>query len=103
MREASILRKIHVLPSTAGRGCNGGARRTLCATHTIRDLDYHLSDTRGDALASAATRVPMITADVEFDAQAALASVDRRMIKPFSMRDLVAAVSTLLPGADPGI
>jgi DNA-binding response OmpR family regulator len=65
--------------------------------------DYHLSDMRGDELAvaakvsSPATRVLMITADVELDAQAALANVNRCLIKPFPMRDLLAAVSTLLP------
>jgi DNA-binding response OmpR family regulator len=40
----------------------------------------------------------MITADVELDAEAALANVDCCLIKPFPMRDLLAAVSTLLPG-----
>jgi DNA-binding response OmpR family regulator len=65
--------------------------------------DEHLSDMCGDELASAAkaaspaTRVLMITADVELDAEAGWASVDRCLIKPFPMRDLVAAVSTLLP------
>jgi len=65
--------------------------------------DYHLSDMRGDELASAvkaaspATRVLMITADVELDAEAGWTDVDHCLIKPFPMRDLVAAVSTLLP------
>ena len=65
--------------------------------------DYHLADMRGDELAAAAkaaspaTSVLMITADVELDAQAGWASVDHCLIKPFPMRDLVAAVSTLLP------
>jgi DNA-binding response OmpR family regulator len=65
--------------------------------------DYHLSDMRGDELASAvkaaspATSVLMITAHVELDAEAGWASVDRCLIKPFPMRDLLAAVSTLLP------
>ena len=65
--------------------------------------DYHLSDMRGDELAavakatSPATKVIMITADVELDAEASWASVDHCLIKPFPMRDLLAAVSTLLP------
>lgn len=65
--------------------------------------DYHLSDMRGDELAAAAKAasparsVLMITADVELDAEAGWANVDRCLIKPFPMRDLVAAVSTLLP------
>ncbi len=65
--------------------------------------DYHLTDMRGDELAatvkatSPMTRVLMITADVELDAEAGWASVDRCLIKPFPIRDLVAAVSTLLP------
>ena len=69
--------------------------------------DYHLSDMHGDELASAikaaspATSVLMITADVELDAEAGWASVDRCLIKPFPMRDLVAAVSTLLPSTAP--
>jgi hypothetical protein len=67
------------------------------------DFDYYLSDIRGDALASAikgvssTTKVMHITADVELDAEAGWANVDRCLIKPFPMRDLVAAVSTLLP------
>ena len=58
---------------------------------------------RGDELAatvkatSPTTKVLMITADVELDAQAGWASVDQCLIKPFPIRDLVAAVSTLLP------
>jgi CheY-like chemotaxis protein len=65
--------------------------------------DYHLSDMRGDELASAVkgasptTKVMMIIADVELDAEAGWASVDRCLSKPFPMRDLVTAVSTLLP------
>jgi DNA-binding response OmpR family regulator len=65
--------------------------------------DYHLSDMRGDELASVikaaspTAKVLMITADVELDAQAGWASVGLCLIKPFPMRDLVAAVSTLLP------
>ena len=64
--------------------------------------DYHLSDMRGDELAAAvkaaspATRVMMITADVELDAAAGWASVDHCLIKPFPIRDLLAAVSALL-------
>ena len=65
--------------------------------------DYHLSDMHGDELASAikaaspATSVLMITADVELDAEAGWVNVDRCLIKPFPLRELVAAVSTLLP------
>ena len=44
-----------------------------------------------------ATSVLMITADVELDAEAGWASVDRCLIKPFPLHDLLAAVSTLLP------
>ncbi len=43
----------------------------------------------------------MITADVELDAEAGWVNVDRCLIKPFPMRDLVAAVSTLLPSTAP--
>jgi hypothetical protein len=43
--------------------------------------------------------VLLITADVELDAEAGWASVDCCLIKPFPIRDLVAAVSTLLPGS----
>jgi len=59
---------------------------------------------RGDELAAAAkaaspaTSVLMITADVELDAEAGWTNVDHCLIKPFPMRDLIAAVSTLLPG-----
>lgn len=65
--------------------------------------DYHLTDMRGDELAatvkvtSPTTRVLLITADVELDAQAGWANVDRCLIKPFPLHELVAAVSTLLP------
>ena len=65
--------------------------------------DYHLTDMHGDELAatvkatSPMTRVLMSTADVELDAEAGWANVDRCLIKPFPMRDLVAAISTLLP------
>src|SRR5215213_9737832 len=65
--------------------------------------DYHLTDMRGDELAatvkatSPTTKVLLITADVELDAQAGWANVDRYLIKPFPLRELVAAVSTLLP------
>src|SRR6266540_137026 len=54
--------------------------------------DYHLSDMRGDALAAAvksaspATKVMMITADVELDAEAGWADVDQCLITPFPMR-----------------
>ena len=69
-------------------------------TMSIHEL---LTDLRGDELAAAvkatspATSVLLITADVELDAEAGWASVDRCLIKPFPMRDLIAAVSTLLP------
>jgi hypothetical protein len=43
----------------------------------------------------------MITADVELDAEAGWGSVDRCLIKPFTIRDLVAAVSILLPSTAP--
>jgi response regulator RpfG family c-di-GMP phosphodiesterase len=64
--------------------------------------DYHLSNMRGDALASAikvvspTTKMLLITADIEADAEACWASVDHCLIRPFPIRDLVAAVSTLL-------
>jgi CheY-like chemotaxis protein len=69
--------------------------------------DYHLSDMRGDELAAAAkaaspaTRVLMITADVELDAEAGWADVDHCLSEPFPIRDLLAAVSTLLPSTAP--
>ena len=69
--------------------------------------DYHLADLRGDELAAAAkaasptTKVLMITADVELDAEVGWADVDRCLIKPFPLRDLVAAVSALLPSNQP--
>ena len=65
--------------------------------------DYHLSDMRGDALAAAVkaasptTRVLLITADVAMDGSAGWPDVDRCLIKPFPLHDLVTAVSTLLP------
>jgi CheY-like chemotaxis protein len=65
--------------------------------------DYHLSDMRGDELAAAAktaspaTRVMMITADIELDSEADWADVEHCLIKPFPLRDLVTAVSSLLP------
>jgi two-component system chemotaxis response regulator CheY len=65
--------------------------------------DYYLTDMRGDELAAAVkgapptTRVLLITADVELDGQAGWANVDRCLIKPFPIHDLVAAVSSLLP------
>jgi len=65
--------------------------------------DDHLTDMRGDALAAAVkaasptTRVLLITADVALDGGDAWPNVDRCLIKPFPLRDLVAAVSTLLP------
>lgn len=68
-------------------------------TMSIHEL---LTDLRGDELAAAvkatspATSVLLITADVELDAEAGWASVDRCLIKPFPLRNLVAAVSTLL-------
>ena len=65
--------------------------------------DYHLSDMRGDALAAAVkaasptTKVILITADVALDGGDAWPNIDRCLIKPFPLRDLVAAVSSLLP------
>ena|SRR5215216_1334292 len=65
--------------------------------------DYHLADVRGDALAAAVkaasptTKVILITADVELDGQEVWPDVDRLLIKPFPLRELVAAVSMLLP------
>lgn len=69
--------------------------------------DYHLSDMRGDELAAAAkatspaTSVLMIAADVELDAEAGWTKVDHCLIKPFPIRDLLAAVSSLLPSTAP--
>jgi two-component system, response regulator, stage 0 sporulation protein F len=66
--------------------------------------DYHLPDMRGDALvaaikaASPATKVVLITADVELDGMQDWPDVDRCLTKPFPIRELVAAVSILLPG-----
>src|SRR5258706_6869159 len=65
--------------------------------------DYHLTDMRGDAFAAAVkaaaptTKVLLITADVAMDGSEGWPNVDRCLIKPFPLRDLVAAVSTLLP------
>ena len=65
--------------------------------------DYHLSGMRGDALAAAAkaaaptTKVLLITADVAIAEGVEWPDVDRYLIKPFPLRELVAAVSTLLP------
>jgi putative two-component system response regulator len=65
--------------------------------------DYHLPDMRGDALVAAVktaspdTKVLMITADIAIDASAEWPDVDRCLIKPFPLRELVAAVSSLLP------
>jgi DNA-binding response OmpR family regulator len=47
--------------------------------------------------ASPTTKVLMITADVELDAEAGWTNVDHCLSKPFPMRDLLAAVSALLP------
>src|SRR3954464_11646254 len=64
--------------------------------------DYHLSDMRGDVLAAAikaaspTTKVVLITADIAMEDTAMGPSVDRCLIKPFRLRDLLAAVSTLL-------
>lgn len=64
--------------------------------------DYHLSDMRGDELAavvkatSPTTKVLLITADVEVDGGGAWPNVDHCLIKPFPLRDLLVAVSTLL-------
>jgi CheY-like chemotaxis protein len=65
--------------------------------------DYHLSDMRGDALAAAAkaasptTKVVMISADIALDADADWPGVDCYLVKPFPLRELIAAVGTLLP------
>ncbi|HEU5103724.1 MAG TPA: response regulator [Roseiflexaceae bacterium] len=65
--------------------------------------DYHLSDMRGDALvaeikaASPTTKVLMITADVGVDGSEEWLDVDRCLIKPFPLHELVSAVRTLLP------
>ena len=70
--------------------------------------DYHLSDMRGDELVAAVkatsptTKVLMITADIELDTEAVSADVDRCLIKPFPMRNLVTAVNALLP-SDPSV
>jgi CheY-like chemotaxis protein len=70
--------------------------------------DYHLSDMRGDALATAikaispATKVLMITADVALDGQQAWVDVDRCLIKPFPLRELIATVGALLAEDTPG-
>jgi DNA-binding NtrC family response regulator len=64
--------------------------------------DYHLSDMRGDVLAAAIkaaspmTKIVMITADITMDDMDLWPSVDRCLIKPFPLRDLLVAVSTLL-------
>lgn len=69
--------------------------------------EYHLSDMRGDELAAAVkatsptTKVLMITADIELDTEAVSADVDRCLIKPFPMRNLVTAVNALLPSDPP--
>jgi two-component system, response regulator, stage 0 sporulation protein F len=65
--------------------------------------DYHLSDMRGDALAAAVkaasptTKVVMITADIAMDGRDVWPNVERCLIKPFPLRDLVAVVGALLP------
>ena len=64
--------------------------------------DYHLSDMRGDVLAAAikaaspTTKIVMITADIAMDDLGMGSSVDRCLIKPFPLGDLLVAVSTLL-------
>jgi DNA-binding NtrC family response regulator len=64
--------------------------------------DYHLSDMRGDVLAAAikaaspTTKVVLITADIAMDGIDVWPNVDRCLIKPFPLRDLLIAVSTLL-------
>ena len=64
--------------------------------------DYHLSDMRGDVLAAAikaaspTTKIVMITADIAMDDTGMWPNVDRCLIKPFPLRDLLVAVSTLL-------
>jgi DNA-binding response OmpR family regulator len=64
--------------------------------------DYHLSDMRGDLLAavikaaSPTTKIVLITADIAMDDRVMLPHVDHCLIKPFPLRDLLAAVNTLL-------
>ena len=64
--------------------------------------DYHLPDMRGDVLAAAikaaspTTKVVLITADIAIDDTVRWPNVDRCLIKPFPLHDLLAAVSTLL-------
>lgn len=64
--------------------------------------DYHLSNMRGDALASAnkgaspITKVMLITAMSNWRQKRA--GVDHCLIKPFPMRDVIAAVTSLLSG-----
>ena len=68
--------------------------------------DYHLSGMRGDVLASAvkavlpATKVMIITADIEIDGYAEWPDVDCWLIKPFPLHELLAAVTTLLPSQE---
>lgn len=68
--------------------------------------DYHLPDLRGDALAAAikaqspATKVVIISADIELTDTANWPHVDALLIKPFPVRDLAATVQGLLAGAE---
>jgi CheY-like chemotaxis protein len=84
------------------------AALAVLAARPVRLLitDYHLSGMRGDALVAAvkatspATRVLMITADVELDGMEGWPDVDRCLTKPFPLRDLLAAVGSLLSGSE---
>ncbi len=67
--------------------------------------DYHLNDMRGDELAaeakaaSPATKVLIISADVELDDERPPPEVDACLIKPFTLGALQAKVRGLLPVA----
>jgi CheY-like chemotaxis protein len=71
--------------------------------------DYHLPDLRGDALAAAvkaqspATKVVIISADIELSDADSLPNVDALLIKPFPVRDLASTVQALLAGAEPSL
>jgi CheY-like chemotaxis protein len=66
-------------------------------------VDYHLPDMGGDELAAAvkrqspATKVVIITADIELDDKQLDSTIDGYLIKPFPLRDLTALVQSLLP------
>jgi DNA-binding response OmpR family regulator len=105
IRELLIHTLRHLVPYEVIAVSDATAALAVIAARPIPLLitDYHLSDMRGDELAAAAkaaspaTRVLMITADVELETQTGWADIDQCLIKPFPMRDLLAAVSALLP------